>query len=549
VLARHYAWERRERYCGLWWVRAEQLQTLTDDLAELGARLGLPLSGMEPEDAAQATLDQIARHKTGKPWLLIYDNVEDKTLARRFTPPENAHILYTTRLANWFAEADDLPVGVFPRETAIDFLLAFAPGQDREAAGRLADALGCLPLALDHARALIRARGWSFDRYREQLAGLLGTMPKDSASDYPNTVHATYSLAMDRAREECAAAQTLMGLIAHYAPEQIPLWLIPENAMPEMERDEAIEALQRVSLIAHDPLADGSPAISVHRLVQEVVRAWLREAGSAEAHSTQATQIVASAYDANRTHAAARHNTAWLPHGLAILDHGPLDGPAAWHTLWTCNQIGDFGITRGELYRAKDAYETGLKIARGLADASPENHQWQRDLSVSHDRIGNVQSAQGNLADALNSYKASLGIRERLAKADPGNAGWQRDLSVSHDKIGDVQTAQGNHNEALSVFRQGLTIRERLAQTDPGNATWQRDLAISHGRVAMIEAQKRNGAEALTTFRKGREIITRLKLASPTDATLPNDLAWFDAQIAALEKREGNDPSSTAASD
>jgi hypothetical protein len=307
-------------------------------------------------------------------------------------------------------------VDVFPRETAIEFLLAFAPGQDREAAGRLADALGCLPLALDHARALIRARGWSFDRYREQLAGLLGTMPKDSASDYPDTVHATFSLAMDRAREECPAAQTLMGLIAHYAPEQIPLWLMPESALPEAERDEAIEALKRVSLIAHDRLTDGSPAISVHRLVQEVVRARLREAGSAEAHSTQATtQIVESAYDANQTHAAARHNTAWLPHGLAILDHAPQDGPAAWHTLWTCNQIGDFRITRGELYRAKDAYETGLQIAKGLADASPDNHQWQRDLSVSQEMIGDVQRAQGNLAEAQERQLGSVGRCGSLA--------------------------------------------------------------------------------------------------------------------------------------
>jgi hypothetical protein len=159
VLARHYAWERRERYHGLWWLRADQPETLMDDLAELGARLGLALSGLEPEAATLATLDRLAQHKTDKPWLLIYDNVEDKALARRFTPLENAHILYTSRLANWFGEADELQLGVFPRETAIDFLLAHTEGKDREAAGRLADALGCLPLALDHARALIRARG------------------------------------------------------------------------------------------------------------------------------------------------------------------------------------------------------------------------------------------------------------------------------------------------------------------------------------------------------------------------------------------------------
>jgi hypothetical protein len=51
------------------------------------------------------------------------------------------------------------------------------------------------------------------------------------------------------------------------------------------------------------------------------------------------------------------------------------------------------------------------------------NAGWQRDLLVSHDRIGDVQQAQGGLAAALTSYQASLAIRERLAQADPGNAG------------------------------------------------------------------------------------------------------------------------------
>ena len=33
-------------------------------------------------------------------------------------------------------------------------------------------------------------------------------------------------------------------------------------------------------------------------------------------------------------------------------------------------------------------------------------------------------------------------IFDRLAKADPGNAGWQHDLSVSREKIDEVQQAQ-----------------------------------------------------------------------------------------------------------
>ena len=57
------------------------------------------------------------------------------------------------------------------------------------------------------------------------------------------------------------------------------------------------------------------------------------------------------------------------------------------------------------------------------------------------------------LSAALTSYQASLAIRERLAQADPGNAGWQRDLSVSHDKIGDVQQAQGDLSAALTSYQ------------------------------------------------------------------------------------------------
>ena len=51
--------------------------------------------------------------------------------------------------------------------------------------------------------------------------------------------------------------------------------------------------------------------------------------------------------------------------------------------------------------------------------ADPGNAEWQRDLSIKHDRIGNVLQAQGDLPAALASYHAALAIAERLARADP----------------------------------------------------------------------------------------------------------------------------------
>ena len=88
---------------------------------------------------------------------------------------------------------------------------------------------------------------------------------------------------------------------------------------------------------------------------------------------------------------------------------------------------------------ALESYRSGMAIAEKLAESDPSNTGWQRDLSVSHNKTGDVQQAQGDLEAALESYRSDMAIAEKLAESDPSNAGWQRDLSVSHERIGDVQ--------------------------------------------------------------------------------------------------------------
>src|SRR5436190_1020597 len=67
--------------------------------------------------------------------------------------------------------------------------------------------------------------------------------------------------------------------------------------------------------------------------------------------------------------------------------------------------------------------------------------------------------AQGKLDDALKAYSDGLAIRERLAAADRSNTGWQRDLSVSYNKVGDVLVAQGKLDDALKAYSDGLARR------------------------------------------------------------------------------------------
>jgi hypothetical protein len=76
-----------------------------------------------------------------------------------------------------------------------------------------------------------------------------------------------------------------------------------------------------------------------------------------------------------------------------------------------------------------DAASRG-SICAAAADRS--NMQWQSDLSLSYNRIGDVLVAQGNLTGALQAYRDSLAIRERLAKIEPSNSGWQHHASERH---------------------------------------------------------------------------------------------------------------------
>jgi len=180
--------------------------------------------------------------------------------------------------------------------------------------------------------------------------------------------------------------------------------------------------------------------------------------------------------------------------------------------------------------------ETLQKLCR----QAPGNAGWQRDLSISHDRIGDVLSAQGDLTAALAAYRASLEIRARLAAADPGNAGWQRDLSVSHNKLGDVLRAQGDLTAALAAYRASLEISARLAAADPGNAGWQRDLAAAHCYVGMVLQEQGQLGPALEAYRKNRDAMARLAAADPGNALWQRDLSVSHDRIGDVLSAQGD---------
>lgn len=183
-------------------------------------------------------------------------------------------------------------------------------------------------------------------------------------------------------------------------------------------------------------------------------------------------------------------------------------GNAEWQRDLSISLIknGDLMVAQGNLLEAQRLFTDSLRILQRLADSDPGNAGWQRDLSVSLNKLGDLAVAQRNLPEAQRLFADALRIRQRLADSDPGNAGWQRDLSVSLNKLGDLSVAQRKLPEAQRLFADSLRIRQRLADSNPGNAEWQRDLWVSHWRVA-YSLEKQWDSRAAEHWRQAHEIL------------------------------------------
>jgi tetratricopeptide (TPR) repeat protein len=211
------------------------------------------------------------------------------------------------------------------------------------------------------------------------------------------------------------------------------------------------------------------------------------------------------------------------------------------------NKIGDVELRLGNGDAALASYRKSLAIHETLALRYPANTERQRDLSVSHDRIGDVELRLGNGDAALAAYRTSLAIREGLALRDPANTEWQRDLSISHNKIGDVERRLGNLDAALAAYRNDLAIAEALGLRDPANAEWQRDLSVSHDRIGDVELRLGNGDAALAAYRKSLAIAEVLGLRDPANTQWQRDLSISHNKIGDVELRLGNGDAALAA--
>ena len=394
-----------------WWLRADTAENLAADLAALAKRLGLAEAGRRHQSEAVAAADNWLQSHDN--WLVIFDNAADADLIRPYLPKrEGGDVVITSRSPFPRTDAHPFPVPVLSADAAQKFLVERSGDTDQASAAGIADALGCLPLALEQAGAYVEQQGTLAGYLKKLTAQDPSLLAASAPRDYQHSVATTWAVSFRQVAESSKAAAELMRLCAYLAADEIPLVLLADSigtqaaalheAAARGQLDETAALLARYSLVERLP----GGAVSVHRLVQSVVRADLatpeqrRWAGVAAA----AVRTVFPA-DSGDTASWPRCRQL-LSHALAASGHSEQLGVEPDATTSLLNRAGTYLQSRVDLAGARAAFERALAIDE---TAYGPNHT---EVAIDVNNLAGVLRDLGDLAGARAGFERALAIDE-----------------------------------------------------------------------------------------------------------------------------------------
>ena len=539
-LAIEYAHRYRNLYAGVCWCPSETRTGLLSVLANLAVTLGATrVDEADVEKTAKAALRRLAEHRAT--WLLVYDNVTSPDEIADLLPSAGARVLITTRFSDWGGLADEVSLDVLPPEEAVTFLHTRTGRNDPPGAKTLTEALGHLPLALDHAAAYCKRTQMRFSEYAAKASSLIATVPRGAG--YPRSVAATFDLAISEAVAQCAWAEALMAFLAQCAPERIPMLLVEGAVEDEAERMEALAALAEVSLVKHDPFEDGTSAVTVHRLVQAVARARSGANGSTQDAVGRLIERLAVIYpeEGDRDPGSLPVCAQLTPHVLTLrgADHG--NASEGWLLLLR---------RTGSYFYNLAAYSQAALVLRDAVAIDEQRFGPEHPNTVdSLMHLAGVLHEQGDLVGAEPLYDRILeACLKAVGPGHPKTAETFTRLAYVHEEKGDLEGARSFHQCALA-------IREKVL----GHGHFS--TALSLGALAGVLYKQGDLAGARKLYERALAISEKAAgPESPATAAILSNLAklliaqgdlagarkLYERALAINEKAVGSEQPSTA---
>ena len=489
-LAREFAHRFAYDYDVVWWIPAQDRETVQAALGELAEEINA-VDGAGAAEAALAALS--ASRGAVARWLLIYDNADDADVLTGLQPrPGSGHVLITSRDDGSSNLPAPLEVAAFSGDESVAMLRRVL-GIRADDARAIAGALEHLPLALRLATAWIRERIRSLEHdgvpnleavnrcVAELLERLRGSADGEPAERIPGSRTTTVARVLDitldtlRDTEFGPLAIRVAELGAFLSPEGIGLPLLRSVSMltqlaaaADVDAEELLLTAGEIDLVltvgARFALFDvdwgRGAALRMHRAVQVLLRETIPEPQRHVRHRQVLYGLAGYAPtdpEADDLRYAAVFDE--LQRHLVPSDALTADEPPVRH--WVVKQIR-------YLYRLNDsdAWQSAVQLAQPACErwtANGEFDQLTMRLFVQtanlHRALGRYQEALRLDEQVLGEQRRRYGLRHfRTLIAGRGRGGDLRGLGRFEDALVEDQATLGGFQAVLGDDHQNTRM-------------------------------------------------------------------------------------------
>ncbi|WP_279012939.1 tetratricopeptide repeat protein [Actinomyces oris] len=529
------------------WIHAASRKEIIAGLYELALRVGIDAPKNIPlEVIVQRLLDRL-RSAEAAHRLFVFDNVENPDDLRDLIP-EGAGVrtlITTTRRLDW----DGLgwlrvTVGSFDREQSVSLLCEHTGDTHREAADRIADALGDVPVAITQAAATAQQGGYSLSGYLDRLSHhpLESSMSCLEGDDYPDVVGIALLMAYEQVLEQLRTkhpqqeriAVSLLGVLSLLAASGVPThWLLRLDGDSDAVRD-TLSFLKSAAILQES--SDGTKTIipwlqghvyretylndqkklgeartyamsvlsgidvdrlengeqrrdETHRLIEQLLAVTSQDYSQSLFSEPQVSSRLAETL-----HDAASLGMSQLALGLTDSVTRACDalGPHHPDTLASRNNLAGTYRDAGRLDKAIALYEQALEDSiRVLGSDHPGTLTSRFDLAGTY-------RASGRLEEAITLYEQVFSGRSRVLGPD------DRSTLTARDDLTDTYWEAGRFDEAITLKKQILADAMRIMGPDsPGASAARLKLADAYRDAGRLD-------EAVDVYEQILDDVTRI---------------------------------------